>query len=253
MSEDSFLVVLETQKVKGYIFASPILRETRGASLLLDRLNRQKTRELLAETEGTPVYLGGGSGRVLFRSREQAEDFAGKVAALYREETWNARVSVEVLERAAGESFPAWVARGVGESRKNKLARAEAIPVLGGRWLRPCTSCGKEPAERILKLSAQEKHQLCRSCASKREQIHSFYRGVKGDLDRRVPMPPAAELRREWPDFVLTTLAGAVEKEHGIALICTVGLPDRFEEYAEGFPAYAPLGLQEVIGFGSWG
>src|SRR5690242_12787619 len=113
MSEDSFLVVLETQKVKGYLFASPILRETRGASLLLDRLNRQKTRELLEETAGTPVYLGGGSGRVLFRSREQAEAFARKVAALYREETWNARVSIEVLERIAEESFPAWVTRGV--------------------------------------------------------------------------------------------------------------------------------------------
>ncbi len=39
------LVVIETQRVKGYLFASRLLRETRGASLLLDRLNRIEARE----------------------------------------------------------------------------------------------------------------------------------------------------------------------------------------------------------------
>lgn len=228
MSDGRFLAVIETQKVKGYLFASPILRETRGASLLLDRLNRSKTRELLEEAGGTPVYLGGGSGRVLFPSREQADGFARSVVALYREEAWNARISVEVLERSADETFPAWIARGVGESRKNKLARAEAIPTLGGRWLRPCTSCGREPAERILKLNAQEQHQLCRSCFSKREQIRAFYRGVKGDLDRRIPMPPAAELRKAWPDFILTTLAEAMESRFGAS--SRTLLPKDFED-----------------------
>ena len=42
-----FLVVIETQKVKSYLFASPIMRETRGASVLLDLLNRKKTKEIL--------------------------------------------------------------------------------------------------------------------------------------------------------------------------------------------------------------
>ena len=215
MSEERFLAVIETQRVKGYLFASPILRETRGASLLLDRLNRQKTQTLLKRTGGRLIYLGGGSGRALFPSRAQADDFAREVVNLYREETWNARVSVEVLERNDGESFPAWVARGVAESRKNKLSRTEAIPLLGGRWLRPCTSCGREPAEWIPKPDVQGPHQLCRSCLAKREQIRSFYRGVKGDLDRLIPIPPAAALQRDWPDYVLTTLAAAVEREPG--------------------------------------
>ena len=43
MSEFRYLAVIETQRVKGYLFASPILRETRGASLLLGRLNRSET------------------------------------------------------------------------------------------------------------------------------------------------------------------------------------------------------------------
>jgi hypothetical protein len=232
MTTDRILAVIETQRVKGYLFASPMLRETRGASLLLDRLNRRETRAILEEMGGRSVYLGGGSGRALFESREKAEEFALRVRALYRERAWSARVSVEVLEREGDESFPVWVARGVTESRKSKLSRAEALPSLGGRWLRPCTSCGKEPAEHIETL---EEHRVCRSCFAKRRQIRSFYGQVRGSLDRLLPMPSAAELRKNWPDFVLTTLAEAVERESpgdGRKPLRTL-LPQDFEDIGE--------------------
>ena len=137
MAEKQFLVVIETQRVKGYLFASPIMRETRGASLLLDTLNRVETGKLLAaHTEAEPVYLGGGSGRVLFATKCQADAFAQQVRALYQQRTANARVSVEVVEHQAGETFPVWMARGVQESQKNKLARVEALPLIAGRWIR---------------------------------------------------------------------------------------------------------------------
>jgi hypothetical protein len=214
LKESRYLAVIETQRVKGYLFASPILRETRGASLLLDRLNRRETQAILDRAGGRSVYLGGGSGRALFGSREEAEDFANKILVLYRDQARSARVSVEVLERDGEESFPAWVARGVAESRKNKLSRAEALPSLGGRWLRPCTSCGKEPAEQIPPPDIQGNHLLCRSCFAKRQEIRQFYGGVKGNLDRLLPMPTSAELKkRGWPDFILTTLAEKVEGE----------------------------------------
>lgn len=155
MSENRFLVVIETQRVKGYVFASPILRETRGASLLLDTLNRTTTQKLLEKhfPDAEVIYLGGGSGRVLFTYGKDAHAFAEQVRTLYREQTGNARISVEVLERQSldgkDESFPAWVSRGVRESQQNKLARVEAVPMLAGRWIRPCSACGQEPAEHI--------------------------------------------------------------------------------------------------------
>jgi hypothetical protein len=52
-----YLAVIETQRVKGYLFASPVLRETRGASLLLDRLNRRETQAILETTGGEGVQL----------------------------------------------------------------------------------------------------------------------------------------------------------------------------------------------------
>jgi len=59
MSDQQFLVVIETQRVKAYLFGSPILRETRGASLMLDRLNRSQTKEIPRGTSGEEVYLEG--------------------------------------------------------------------------------------------------------------------------------------------------------------------------------------------------
>lgn len=55
VSEKQVLVVIETQRIKSYLFASSILRETRGASLLLDRLNRRATKRLLRTLPSTEV------------------------------------------------------------------------------------------------------------------------------------------------------------------------------------------------------
>lgn len=223
------LAVIETQRVKDYLFASPILRETRGASLLLDRLNRRLTREIARRTGGEVVYLGGGSGRVLFTGTEPAERFARAVRSLYRSRAWDAHVSVEVLGRQARESFPAWVARGVARSRESKLARIEAVPILGGRWIRPCSSCGREAAEEIPPPDVQGRHRLCPSCLRKRAEVRRFYREAKRNFDLRVPVPTAAEQRARGWDFVLTTLAEAVERPDGARTL----LPRDFEQIGQ--------------------
>lgn len=230
MSDKRFLVVIETQKVKGYLFASPILRETRGASLLLDRLNRMQTQEILDRTSGEKIYLGGGSGRVLFSNKKEAENFAHEVRKLYQQETANSRVSAEVTERRDGESFPAWVARGVGESQKNKLARVEAVPLVAGRWIRPCSSCGLAPAEKEPQPDIQGPHRLCFSCWKKRDVVADFYGEIKRNRDMRIPLNKS-KLRREWPHFVLTTLVGEVEKRFGKEN--QVLVPQDFNQIAE--------------------
>jgi Cas10/Cmr2, second palm domain len=206
MADLPVLVVIETQRVKHYLLASPILRETRGASLLLDRLNRIHTRALAERRfpDAEVVYLGGGSGRLLFPRVEEAARFAAEVQELYRRETGNARVAVEVVEREAGEGFPAWVARGVGQAQARKLGRMEGTPLLGGRWLRPCSSCGAEPAE-VFHRDVQGPHHLCAPCHAKRRQVGRLYREVKPPARPR--LPAAEELRRNYPDHVLTTLA----------------------------------------------
>lgn len=213
MAEKRFLVVIETQRVKGYLFGSPILRETRGASLLLDRLNRVATKELLTGNFET-VYLGGGSGRILFQSKGEAERFAQAVRHLYRERTWNARVSAVAVERdrdheGRDEPFAVWMSRGVRESQQNKLARIDALPMLGGRWIRACSSCGKEPAHQVL-TDVQGPHELCTSCWQKRDEVRRFYHDAKRNWSIDVPIASLARLRREWPNSILTTLSETI-------------------------------------------
>lgn len=224
-STQRFLVVIETQRVKGFLFGSPILRETRGASLLLDRLNRREVRQLARETSGDVVYLGGGSGRVLFSERSDAEELARRVQARYRQEAAGARVAAEVFERASGESFPDWVARGVRECRKRKLGRSEAVPAIAGRWIRPCSSCGVEPS-RTTRRDVQGTHRLCRSCEQKRNQIADFYHEVKPRREQIAELPDLETLEKEWPNSVFATLAARLQEQRpGV----TLELPQDFD------------------------
>lgn len=210
---ERFLVVIETQRVKTYLLASPYLRETRGASLLLDRLNRADTQELVAQTGGELIYLGGGSGRVVYADRPSAENFAERVRDLYRRETVTALVSVEVVERDPNELFPEWMARGVARSQANKLGRVESVPSIAGRWIRPCTSCGLLPAEEETQ-DVQGIHRVCLSCHIKRQLINDFYRNVKHNRHRRLPVDKPL-LRTRFPKFVLTDLMKSIETKWG--------------------------------------
>ena len=237
MGDKQVLVVIETQRVKGYLFASPILRETQGASLLLDQLNRTETKRLLENYKGCSekIYLGDGSGRILFESKDKAEEFAGRVRKLYREKTGNARVSVEVVKRdkkknGQDKSFPEWIARAVAESQKNKLGRTEAVPTLAGRWVRPCSSCGKEAAHTITS-DIQGKHHLCSSCLYKRQEVSDFYHGVRRNWDLSIPMPRLVKLKKEWPDFILTTLSGTIKSDCGKEK--HILLPQDFDQISE--------------------
>ncbi|HJW85111.1 MAG TPA: hypothetical protein VJ440_00565 [Candidatus Brocadiaceae bacterium] len=225
-----FLVVIETQKVKSYLFASPIMRETRGGSVLLDALNRKETKRILRElghVRYEEIYLGGGSGRVLFENMPDAENFKKAVLELYRQETVNARVSVEIVKREtkAGkdESFAEWVSRGVMMTQQSKSGRVEGVPVLAGRWIRPCTSCGSEPAEMML--SEHGEHWLCLACLLKRKEIKSLYRVIKGNN----VLKSSSELAPRYTDnFIFSTLAKQNEEAN-----CQVFLPQDFDDIGQ--------------------
>lgn len=206
-----FLVVIETHKVKDYLFASPFLRETRGASLLLDLLNRKKTGEILLRYANYEIIcLGGGSGRILFASRREAESFQEEVVKRYRQDTVNARVAVEIVQRTKVETIPSLISRGVGECHKQKLGRTEGISLIAGRWLQPCTSCGAQPAERVME-EWGEQH-LCRACYLKRVEVNQLYQRVKPKgrptrLEAHL-LKPAEELANRYSQaFIFTTLA----------------------------------------------
>lgn len=69
-----FLVVTDTPGIKQFVFGTDPLAEVRGASALLDRLNRRETPRILSESLAAgggrlqrTVYANGGTGPVYRR------------------------------------------------------------------------------------------------------------------------------------------------------------------------------------------
>jgi Cas10/Cmr2, second palm domain len=221
------LVIIETQKVKSYLFASPYMRETRGGSLLLDLLNRKITREVLATLRTTDYeenYLGGGSGRILFGNRDDADEFKRRLLDHYRRDTADAAVSVELIDRRADECFQDWVHRGVGESRNNKLGKRGGISLIGGRWSRPCSSCGRGSAERLV--FEHGRHYLCRSCSLKRSKVNQLYSNTKPTPRKYRRLKSVQALSEHYDSkFIFTTLAREGERRKTPLL-----LPQDFED-----------------------
>jgi hypothetical protein len=229
LSAMNHLAVIETQKVKSYLFASPVMREIRGASLLLDRINRKEIEALLKAPDyrscSRTIYLGGGSGRVLFSDPKAAEDFCRKVEARCRELTVNGRVVGEVVSREAGEPFSRWLTRGLDASRRRKTGRSEALAQVAGRWIRPCSSCGVLPAERIY--PEHGTHHLCGACFLKREEVNHLYRQVKPGERRRNELASADSLKSEYSEaFIFTTLGRQREVQQNGGTL----LPQDFED-----------------------
>src|ERR1019366_5108227 len=80
------LVALDTDHIKEYVFGTDKLKEIRGASSLLDRLNRTKMKELANLYNGATIFANGGSGLFLIESTK-AEAFVLRVEREYRQLT----------------------------------------------------------------------------------------------------------------------------------------------------------------------
>lgn len=72
MSNESFVIVIETPSIKKYVFSTDPLNEIRGASARLDWLNRSEMERCLKEYPGMgrveKVYANGGSAQFLVHS-----------------------------------------------------------------------------------------------------------------------------------------------------------------------------------------
>lgn len=127
----NYLLLLDTDKIKDYVFASSKLKEIRGASMILEYLNTRATKELilnyfhLSEDEVEQngnfkiIYLDGGSGKIEFASKSDAKKCGKLIEALYLDWTKTASISWEVVEIDHNEYFLS-VSRGEFNLRTKK-------------------------------------------------------------------------------------------------------------------------------------
>ena len=99
------LILLDTDRIKEYVFATGKLAEIRGASALLEKLNLQRTRETVCNVcpAAKVVFQGGGSALVE-APRADAERIITAIEALYRQEIEG--LAAQVRQRLGIERTP---------------------------------------------------------------------------------------------------------------------------------------------------
>ncbi|GIW82513.1 MAG: hypothetical protein KatS3mg105_4320 [Gemmatales bacterium] len=104
-----FLVVVDTPGIKQFVFGTDALSEVRGASALLDRLNREDTarklRDYLGEGACETIFANGGTGQFIVQApdRTQVQRAVDQLAAYYHEQTGGEMRPLAGVAEWAGE------------------------------------------------------------------------------------------------------------------------------------------------------
>jgi len=177
------LIAFDTDHIKSYVFGTDKLKEIRGASSILDRLNRDRmlheasTHHIRVE----PIFTNGGAGLFLV-DKEGAEDFGHFVQNAYLDETKGRASITYVVQR-----LPAKIENlSIEEIKKEDLGDtlellryrlhnaknnpSELIAITSHPFMHPCDSCGTAYAEKEITQPPDEAGLYCMSCMEKRKE-----------------------------------------------------------------------------------
>ncbi len=194
MSQASKLVAFDTDRIKEYIFATDTLKEIRGASALLDRLNRREMSYWVkqADPNRKEIYAHGGAGLFLIEA-SRAEIAQLAVEHAYRRRTGGAAsmtgASVGLPAGFDTERDPVQSLFGLLQLR---LRRAKdhpppALAVTSLPHLRPCDACAAFPATASVPEHG-ETHLLCDACQRRRQPTRGLWRRLS-----QMGLPPGQQ------------------------------------------------------------
>jgi len=212
------LIAFDTDHIKGYVFGTNKLREIRGASSLLDSLNREET-EKAAKGFGTEplIYANGGSALFMVDSNEQqdstqrAVELGKEVQRLYREKTGGGTsisYAIQLIPAYTGEKDIREVEelddgvlmKDVLHLLRVRLRLAKdslglprdanmTLPIAQPSYALLCTceSCGVNYAEYLMADNDNPEGRYCRVCKGKRVEDKK----VRDQLDeaKNTPVP----------------------------------------------------------------
>ncbi len=177
------LVALDTDHIKQYVFATDRLKEIRGASSILDHLNRQ-TMEEQAQKFGIKiekVYTNGGSGLFLVDGdKGQAEAFGLAIQREYNKATCGG-ATISFATQPIPEDKDSWK-DDIQEYLQllnyrlimEKARSTDIIALPSHPFMRPCDACGmrygEEPGD-LDNLDPDERDKrFCSVCKKKRQK-----------------------------------------------------------------------------------
>ncbi|MDR4497174.1 MAG: hypothetical protein MRK02_04505 [Candidatus Scalindua sp.] len=162
------LVLLDTDRIHDFVFATNKLKEIRGASAILNELNLERTYELM-KGRGEKIFLGGGSGKLIFGDISHAHDFCRDLEEMYKSSTaGEASITTAIVpyDDSTEAMFMESLYRGEKELRKNKDFKYQPFQLLSDHYFKVCESSGIFPAEII---ETGDNKLISAACSKKRE------------------------------------------------------------------------------------
>jgi len=169
------LAVLDAPGIKDYVFGTDRLVEIRGASALLDDLNRNRTAPFLRERLGGAsvdcVFSNGGSGQFLLKgAREEVEGALEALRGLYRRESrGGVRLVYGLADLSSGDYPGALKTAHLSLKRAKEEGGFEDCGPLHAGYLRECDSCSGCAARITRYGSGEGPKLLCEVCARKED------------------------------------------------------------------------------------
>ncbi len=194
------LLSVDTDHIKQFVFATNKLKEIRGASSLLDKLNRREMKRLAKEYNAKLVYTNGGSGMFLVEdSEEKAIDFGKAIQRTYLEKTDSGATISFAVQKIPDDIDDVWHNKRVHPYMRllyyrllqNKGLSHQEIEVLPSHpFMRPCDACGVHYAEdKYQGKSADpddQERRYCGVCLKKRDEDHKVRGGIEQLVEDKV-------------------------------------------------------------------
>jgi hypothetical protein len=197
------LLQVEVGGIQDYIFESTRLREWRGASALLSRLDHAVLPDVLSGAPAEVVRSGGGV--ALLTIDDEAPDgtaqrLASTLTERYREEAAGAQAyAAQVAGDAPIPDLLARLALTAGMEREQAPV-TDADTALLGSMTRFCDSCGRRPSEKQ-RAVGDTGELVCRRCFRKGEHGGKVRRGAaEHSVLNRFAEHVASEEGGRWPD-----------------------------------------------------
>ncbi|MBD3181260.1 hypothetical protein GF312_03140 [Candidatus Poribacteria bacterium] len=163
----------DTDKVKSYVYSSTRLPEMRGASIILDELNQEKTEKIFRDNslKAENLLFNKGGSLLALVPTLLGEKIKEEIKSLYLQETHGLASITVVTEPVKIEQlyneFPKIIKRLSNRIKQEKEQKClfpvyEVIP-----YARRCHSCGLRPAN-IKQIRQEREEYLCKSCQLKK-------------------------------------------------------------------------------------
>jgi hypothetical protein len=243
------LIAFDTNAIKQYVFGTDKLREIRGASSILDNLNRDSMINLAEDEmyQASKVYTNGG-GAIFLVDSDKAHDFGRHVQRMYRDETGDgASITYVVQELPDKIKTPedAFFKPELEELKilrwrlhEEKLIPEDTITLPTHPFMRPCDSCGvfyaapeNGPVKPIHDPGEQEEL-YCLSCQKKRLRDEEVKKLITEEVKKRSSTTIEANRQSREPDYLWShIIQGLPEKEYKIPPLTT--RPSDFNVFRE--------------------